>query len=48
MFFVSGPGWKYSSGSIRMSWEYFEKPLIKRGQRYGYGRKRELANCPDR
>jgi len=28
-----------------LSWEYLEKPLIKRGHRYGYSRKAEIANC---
>lgn len=39
---ISGIGLATAVAAI--SWEYFEKPLIKHGHQYGYGRKAELAN----
>jgi peptidoglycan/LPS O-acetylase OafA/YrhL len=40
---ISGIGLATAAAAI--SWEYLEKPLIKRGHRYGYSRRADLANC---
>lgn len=42
--FVSISGIGLATTVAAISWEYFEKPLIKHGHRYGYGRKAKLAN----
>ena len=42
--FVSISGIGLATAVAAISWEYFEKPLVKHGHRYGYGGKAELAN----
>lgn len=36
--FISVSGIGLATGAAAINWEYLEKPLIKRGQRYRYGK----------
>jgi len=45
--FVSIAGVGLAVAAAAVSWEYLEKPLVKRGHRYEYGRKSDMIKRPD-
>jgi peptidoglycan/LPS O-acetylase OafA/YrhL len=45
--FVSIAGVGLAVAAAAVSWEYIEKPLVKRGHRYEYDRKSDMIKRPD-